>query len=85
MRIKKKQEEKDAMEPGRRKKDEGVRLPGGVTYVDRQREATVASETDIKKELKVSTDVGHLFCNLVLICAWVYRVTRQVCDKVWLT
>ena len=74
MRIKKKQEEKDAMEPGRRKKDDGVRLPGGVTYVDRQREATVAGETDIKKELKVSDAVGRLFWNLV-ICSWMYVST----------
>ena len=61
MRIKKKQEEREAMEPGRKKKDVGVRLPGGVTYVDRQREATVVAETDIKKELKVSGSVGVCF------------------------
>ena len=29
-------------------------LPGGVTFVDRHREAAVSSEADIKKELKVS-------------------------------
>ena len=33
-------------------------LPGGVTFVDRHREAAVSSEADIKKELKVSEKQG---------------------------
>ena len=54
MRNKKKQEEKEALEGKGKKEDRRADLPGGVTFVDRQREAAVSSDADIKKELRVS-------------------------------
>ena len=63
MRNKKKQEEKEALEgKGRSKEDRAQDLPGGVTFVDRHREAAVSSEADIKKELRVS---NHLIWGLI--------------------
>ena len=53
-RNKKKQEEKEAQEGKGKKQERRTDLPGGVTFVDRYREAAVSSEADIKKELKVS-------------------------------
>ena len=65
MRNKKKQEEKEALEGKGKKEDRRADLPGGVTFVDRHREAAVSSEADIKKELRVSNKakVVNLKCR----------------------
>ena len=70
MRNKKKQEEKEALEGKGKKEDRRADLPGGVTFVDRQREAAVSSDADIKKELRVS--------NLTTTSKSRSKPTRQV-------
>ena len=67
MRNKKKQEEKEALEGKGKKEDRRADLPGGVTFVDRQREAAVSSDADIKKELRVSNQNRGQFI-IVYIC-----------------